>query len=225
MSTAEISHNDDSKYQQVVMYCVDKILSKPNKPLFVAVTGESGSGKSYFTKSLQKEMSARSVPYSFVNHDDFLIPRQQRQALRQRLYLDGEFKGKSHWEVVENWYYLDNFQMVLDKLRQDESVSYYPYSHESGETLTILKTIEPSDIILFDNKLFLDQMDLLIELSADRQNIISRKITRDSDVRTPEQTIEMHELAQGYFWDRNRPLNPDILIDNNDFSNVKLVRQ
>lgn len=74
-----------------------------------------------------------------------------------------------------------------------------------------------------ENKLFLNEMDIVIELRVDRAKIIERKIKRDSDVRTPEQTIEMHERAQGYYWDRNRPQGSHIVIDNNDYNHPKLI--
>lgn len=214
-----------SPYDEIINYCVDKILVQPHDPLLVAVTGESGSGKSYFTRMLQQELTHRGVEFSFVNHDDFLIPRVTRESLRTNVYKSGEFKGKSEWEVLESWYYLDDFHDVLAKLRKGEPAIYHPYVHEGGVTSRESRTIKPKRIILLENKLFLDEMDMVIELRVDRQTIIKRKIDRDSDVRTPEQTIEMHEKVQGYYWDRQKPQNPHIVIDNNDFENPKVIER
>lgn len=209
--------------QQIIEYCIDQITNLQSDPAFVAITGESGSGKSYFTKILQEELTKQGIEYSFLNHDAFLIPRKERETLRNKRYTEGEFAGRSHWEVLENWYYLDAFQEVLNKLNNKHSAPYYPYMHATGEISKVPEIIEYKKVILLENKLFFDQMDFVIELDVDRQKIIKRKIERDSDVRTPEQTIEMHEKAQGFYWDRQRPKNPDIIIDNNDFNNPKIV--
>lgn len=209
--------------QQIIEHCIEKMVKLPSDPTFVAIVGESGSGKSYFTKHLQDELAKRGIEHSFLNHDDFLIPRKEREALRDKVYKDGEFAGKTYWEVLENWYYLDRFQEVLNTLKKKESAQYYPYLRATGEISKEPKTIEYKKIIILENKLFLDQMDFIIELEVDRHKIIKRKIERDSDVRTPEQTIEMHEKAQGFFWDRCKPKHPDIIIDNNDFENPKII--
>lgn len=211
-------------YDEIIEYCVDTILQQANNPLLVAVTGESGSGKSYFTKMLEANFTHRGIDYSFLNHDDFLIPRVEREALRTKIYRDGEFKYKSKWEILENWYYLDDFHDVLEKLKRGEDVSFYPYIHDGGIISNHLKMIKPQRIILLENKLLLNEMDFVIELRVDRKNIIKRKIDRDSDVRTPEQTIEMHEKAQGYYWDRKKPSKPHLVIDNNDFQRPKIIK-
>ncbi len=212
-----------SEYDNIVSHCIEKILSNAKRPLIVAVTGESGSGKSFFTRILQEEMTKKGVNFAFVNHDDFLIPRAQREALRNHVYEDGQFKGRSKWEILENWYYLDDFHDLIVKLKNRQTASYYPYIHNGGIIGTDIKTVSPEEIILMENKLFLNEMDIVIELRVDRAKIIERKIKRDSDVRTPEQTIEMHERAQGYYWDRNRPQGSHIVIDNNDYNHPKLI--
>ena len=208
---------------KIIDYCISKILNKiQNKKSFlVALTGESGSGKSHFTKILLKALDDKQIEYSFVNHDDFLIPRKEREALREKFYTDGKFKGKSYWEVLENWYYLDSFQSLIDNLKHNKDFTYFPYVHDAGEISSESRTIKANNIIILENKLFLEQMDFVIELRVDRKR---RKIERDSDVRTPEQTIEMHEKAQGYFWDRCRPNDADIIIDNNDFNSPKIIK-
>lgn len=210
---------------QIIEYCIDKIVHLPTDPTFVAIVGESGSGKSYFTKTMQEAFSIKGIEYSFLNHDDFLIPRKDREALRNKVYKEGTFAGKTYWEILENWYYLDRFQEVLSTLKKKQTAEYYPYLRTTGDISEKPKKVEYKKIILLENKLFLDQMDFIIELDVDRHKIINRKIERDSDVRTPEQTIEMHEKAQGFFWDRCKPKHPDIVIDNNDFENPKIGRE
>lgn len=210
--------------EQIIQHCLERILSQPHNPCLVAITGESGSGKSHFIKALRHGLEEKGVEYTFLNHDDFLIPRKEREALRERIYGEGEFQGKSHWEILENWYYYDAFESVLEKLRNNQPATYHPYVHSTGELRAETKTIEPSQIILIEDKIMLHKMDYVIELMVDRKRIIERKIDRDSDVRTPEQTIEMHEKAQGYFWDRQQPIKSNLKIDNNDYQHPVIVQ-
>jgi uridine kinase len=207
----------------LINLCVQRILSLPHSPCLVAITGESGSGKSYFIKALSQALAAQKIPFSFLNHDDFLIPRNKREELRRHIYTDGEFNGKTYWEVLENWYYYDAFEQALDDLRRSKTATYYPYIHSSGETSATAKVVPSSRVIIIEDKILLDKMDFVIELVVDRKKIIERKIDRDSDVRTPGQTIEMHEKAQGYFWDRQVPVQADVRIDNNDFARPKII--
>ncbi len=210
---------------ELIRHCIERILSQPHNPCLVAITGESGSGKSHFIKSLTHELTSQNIPFSFVNHDDFLIPRSKREELRDHVYTDGDFTGKTYWEVLENWYYFDAFEQALEDLRYGRPTVYLPYVHDSGETSSEPKTVKPNRVIIIEDKILLDKMDFVIELVVGRNMIIKRKIDRDSDVRTPEQTIEMHEKAQGYFWDRQIPLRADIKIDNNDFANPKIIKE
>jgi len=214
-----------STLDQVIRLCVDSIISQPHNPCLVAITGESGSGKSYFIKVLSQELTHQNIDFSFLNHDEFLIPRNEREELRQDVYAEGEFKGRTHWEVLENWYYFDAFERVLDNLKQGRPAIYYPYVHDTGQISLEQRTIDPSRVIIIEDKILLDKMDFVIELVVDRKKTIERKIDRDSDVRTPKQTIEMHEKAQGYFWDRQGQIKADIKIDNNDFTNPVIIKK
>lgn len=217
--------SETNALNQLIHLCVKRILSQPHNPCLVAITGESGSGKSHFIKALTSQLTDQNIPFSFLNHDDFLIPRKKREGLREYIYTDGKFKGKTHWEVLENWYYFDAFEHALDDLRHGKPTTYYPYVHGSGETSSESKTIPPNRVIIIEDKILLEKMDFVIELVVDRKKIIERKIDRDGDVRTPEQTIEMHEKAQGYFWDRQKLLKSDIIVDNNDFTNPKVIER
>lgn len=209
---------------QVIKHCLEGILSQPHNPCLVAITGESGSGKSYFINALRHGLEEKGIGYTFLNHDDFLIPRKEREALRKQVYGEGEFQGKTHWEILENWYYYDAFESALEKLRDNQPATYHPYVHSTGELSAEAKTVKPSRIVLIEDKILLHKMDYVIELMVDRKRIIERKIGRDSDVRTPEQTIEMHEKAQGFFWDRQQPLKSNLKIDNNNYQNPVIVQ-
>ena len=73
--------------------------------------------------------------------------------------------------------------------------------------------------------MMLDIMDFIILVDVTQENIIKRKLIRDSDVRKPEAIMEMHQKVQSFYWEnRGKPKHTDIIVDNNDFENVKLIK-
>jgi len=204
----------------VIEHCVETILHSKKRPLCVGVTGDSGSGKSYFAALIKSSLERDHVSVTLINHDDFLIPRKDREPMKNIYYQDGPFKGKSYWELLENMFRLDEFARVIETLKAGKDASYYPYLRMTDDISEQAVTASPSDIILFDSSMFMDQMDLLIFVDVTEENIIQRKLIRDADIRTPDEIIDMHKSVQGYYWQRSKPQTADIIIDNNDFSRV-----
>lgn len=209
-------------YQKIAEFCCCRILAQKKRPLLVAITGESGSGKSFYSQLIRQQLDAKGVKYTYIDADDFLIPRKDRGPMKHRFYRSGQFKGKSYWEVLENMFYLDKMQRVIDDLRQGQPSSYYPYTRETGAVVEQKKTVHPAEIVIFDTMMLFDQMDWVIVVEVSRENILKRKIQRDSDIRTETEIVQMHQQVQGAYWDRCRPQNPDIVIDNNDFNYPKI---
>lgn len=205
-------------------YCVDKISRLEKRPVFIGITGDSGSGKSYLTKLILDRMKNNNLNCVSINNDDFLISRADREPMKSIYYNDGEFKGKSHWEILENMFRLGEYQQVIDSLKTSSTANFYPYSRETGKINLVPREIKSADFIIFDTSIMLGQMDYIIMVDVTQGNIIKRKLLRDKDIRTPDQIVEMHTKVQGYYWtNRGRPDNPDIVIDNNDFDNVKII--
>lgn len=209
--------------KKVIDTCVQGIVSQQKRPLFVGIVGDSGSGKSYITGLVRNNLELLRVTCTVVNHDEFLISRADREPMKSIFYDSGEFAGKSHWEILENMFRLDEFQHVIDKLKANECVEYHRYSRETGAVSEEKSKACPSEIIIFDTAMMIDQMDYVILVDVTQENIIQRKLIRDADLRTPEQIIDMHKRVQGYYWQRNKPQRADIVIDNNDFANIHTV--
>ncbi|MEK9179356.1 MAG: sigma 54-interacting transcriptional regulator, partial [Patescibacteria group bacterium] len=205
------------KYSSIINECFSQIRKQTKKPLLIGITGDSGSGKSYYSKLLQEKFTSENIPFVYLNADDFLIARKDREPMKTIFYTDGEFKGKSHWEILENMFRLDELRRVLIDLKNDKVVTYLPYQRETGGIDTKPKTLHPQNYILCDTSMLLELMDFVILVDVTQENIIKRKLIRDADVRTPEQIIDMHKRVQGYYWERSRPKKADIVIDNNDF--------
>jgi uridine kinase len=205
--------------------CFKAIVSQAKRPLFVAITGDSGSGKSYLVSLLEAKLQDAGFPYTLINHDEFLISRADREPMKSAYYSAGKFAGKSHWEILENMFRLDEYQRVINDLKAGKETRFYPYSRETGTVAKDPRIVKPSDFIIFDTSMMLEEMDFVILVDVSQENIIKRKLSRDNDIRTPEQIIDMHKRVQGYYWeDRGKPAAPDILIDNNDFSHVLVTK-
>ncbi|MBC7764125.1 zeta toxin family protein [Microbacteriaceae bacterium] len=209
--------------EKVINYCTDKIISQTNRPLFLGIAGDSGSGKSYLAKLIKERLEGTGLSCAVINHDDFLISRAEREPMKNIYYDSGEFKGKSHWEVLENMFRLNDFQHVIDELKNGRCVEYHPYFRETGTVSDDLTKVCPADILIFDTSMMIEHMSYVILVYVTQDNIIRRKLIRDADLRSAEQIIDMHKRVQGYYWQRNRPDHADIVIDNNDFSNIHVV--
>ncbi len=210
--------------ENIAKHCYEQILAQTKRPLFVAVTGDSGSGKSFLASLLVAEFKRTNVDVTLINLDDFLISRQDREPMKSIYYQNGRFAGKSHWEILENMFRLDDCERVMRDLKNGMTTMYYPYSRLTGEISNVPTEVSPSDFIIFDTSMMLEEMDFVILINVTQENIIARKLNRDSDIRTPESIREMHEKVQGHYWqDRGKPASADIVIDNNHFENVRLV--
>lgn len=212
------------QYKKVVSYCAQKIIELDLNPALVAITGESGSGKSTFCQALRRYFDQRQVDYAFINNDDFLVSRADRNKMKKIFYQQGEFQGKSHWEIFENWYYQDRYQRAIQALLNGRKAQFSTYNHKTGRVDNQQKIVEPSSLIIVENPLHTDDFSLVIRFDVDRKEILKRKVERDADTREAEAVIEMHNNAQGYFWDRCKPENPDIIIDNTDYTQPTLIQ-
>lgn len=203
--------------------CFKQVISQIKRPLFVGVVGDSGSGKSYLVRLLTERLNKANIPYSLLNHDEFLISRKDREPMKTTFYESGKFAGKSHWEILENMFRLDEYERVISELKAGKAAVFHPYERKTGSISAKKRVVEPKDIIIFDTSMMLYKMDYLIHVDVTQENIIKRKVARDIDIRTPEQIIEMHTKVQGFYWeDRGKPDYADIVIDNNDFAHVKV---
>lgn len=193
--------------ERAAKICFDEIVAQDKRPLFVAITGDSGSGKSYLVSLLKNKFIEAGLTHTLINHDEFLISRLDREPMKTRYYTDGKFAGKSFWEILENMFRLDEYKKVIDDLKAGKETSFFPYSRDTGTVIGAKRCVEPSDFIIFDTSMMLDEMDFVILVDVTQENIIQRKLTRDIDIRQPAQIVDMHKKVQGYYWeDRGRPM-------------------
>ncbi len=211
----------NQKYDVIARTCVDAILKKKKNfaNLLVAITGDSGSGKSYYSELIRAKLDNLQQSYLYINADDFLIARKDREPMKHQKYDKGEFAGKTRREILENMFRLEEFRAVLINLSQGKAVSYKPYRRDTGLISDSEIKISPSSIVIVDSSMLLEFMHCIIRVDVAIETIIDRKIKRDADIRSPKQIEEMHRKVQGYYWNRKKPKIADVIIDNNDFSN------
>ncbi len=219
--------NTSAPPQIVASQCVDELLKRRANisPFFVVITGDSGSGKSYYSELIKQELEERHVPFSYINADDFLISRADREPMKHDFYREGEFAGKSKWEIFENMFRLSEFQRIVSEIKLKREARYKPYMRERGVVSEEDTIVQPSDVIIVDSSMLVELMDFVILVDVDMETIIRRKVVRDSDVRTPAQIEEMHRKVQGYYWARRKPIKADIVINNNDIRTPKVAIQ
>src|SRR4051794_19545385 len=99
----------DSFSPDHIQACFDAILFTQKRPLVAGITGEACAGKTHFSTLLCEHFNKQGSPYTYFSYDDFLISRADREKLRAKSYTGGPFEGRSCWEVLENWYRLDEF--------------------------------------------------------------------------------------------------------------------
>ena len=205
----------DSFSPENIKQCNQTICSLPVRPVVVGITGEACSGKTYLSELLRASLDDDKVAYAHFSYDDFLISRADREKLRAHTYRDGPFEGRSHWEVLENWYRLDEFDWALQTLRSGKPFTFHPYERSTGLVSTEAITLQPAPIILVDTGMALDKMDFLILVTADPDVVLERK-RRRGVYRSWDEIVEIHERVQAFHWSRVKPQSADIEITNSD---------
>lgn len=213
--------------EEIVSCCYERIvqLKRVGRPTIIAITGDSGSGKSFFSRLLQKKFDALGLNYSHINHDEFLIARKDREPMKRMVYKTGPYEGRSYWEVLENMFRLDEYERAVLLLQSGSDAAFYPYERSTGEVSDTKRIVHSADYIIMDTSMLHSLADIVILIDVEQDTTIKRKLARDSDVRTPEEIIKMHKMVQGRYWiDRGMPVNPDIVIDNNDPESVRIKK-
>jgi uridine kinase len=209
--------------QKIVNSLYNELITIKRGPvLMVNISGCMGSGKTTWANALANAFRMSEAEVTHVSEDDFLQPRAVRSDLEQIRYSEGEWVGKSYWEIHENWLRLDLMRQTILNLKDGKSISYHPYKRETGRLDDTVKKIEPSDIVLFESSIFHELFDYVIMIEVDDDILLKRKVGRDADLRDIEKIKKYHEVAQLPFWKRHMPVRPDATINNNDMENPTL---
>ncbi len=93
-----------------------------SSPFLVNISGCMGAGKSTYSDEIKKHLEESGRAVILVSEDDFLQPRTFRSDLESIIYSDGQWIGKTKWEVHENWLRLDLMKQAVLNLKSSKSI-------------------------------------------------------------------------------------------------------
>ena len=126
---------------------VDRLISNKAHPVpfVLAICGAADLGKSFLAKQISKQLIIHGFQATCFGLDAYLLPREKRLALQ----LSG-YQYESH--------YLNQAFKDLSKLKEQQSISYYPYDHQQGSASDEAELIQAKDFILFEGLFTLHQL-------------------------------------------------------------------
>jgi len=220
--------NEKEAFETVKKRIIE-IQSEKKKPTRIAINGIEGTGKTVFTERLTEYLNSNKMKAIQISIDGFHFNKEVR-------YKQGRDSAKGYYE---NSYDELTFVNKVLKSSQTEKPNYTSATHdlESDEYLN-LKPIEISNetIIITDGAYlfkpnYINHWDLKIYLKTDFENAMKRGIERDKESlggfeATKEKFKKRYHKASKIYLTENKPEGKaDIIFDNSDFENLKLIRQ
>lgn len=219
-----INENGESIFQYInddfLETLIEKIALRYSRPVFIAVTGESASGKSTFTKqickTIKEHFGENSNPLQFISCDNYY------NDISSLIKKFGNFD-----KLLENGYNVDSpesFQMELlrkdlIKLRNNQCIKMPRYLiNGTGISLPEQIHVEPLPVVivegiasmydeirdLFDIKIYVD-IDHEIQIKRYLNRAIDRNQSREDAYK---QFCMIEQLAKKFL----RPLKNDVDI-------------
>ncbi len=192
-----------------------------SKPLFIGITGGSGSGKTTFVKKIIDHFQESEV--SVLSQDNYYKPRESQII---------DTQGFRNFDLPTS---IDTVKMASDlqQLSRGEQVilDEYTFNNELAEKRKI--TIVPAKIVIVEGlfvlseKCIFDQLDIKVYVHAKDNLKIIRRIKRDR----VERNYPLEDVLYRYenhvypiFEQYIKPYrdNADIVINNNENFNVGL---
>ena len=220
--------NEKEAFETVKKKIIE-IQSKKKKPIRIAINGIEGTGKTVFAERLTEYLNSNEMKAIQISIDGFHFNKEVR-------YKQGRNSAKGYYE---NSYDELAFVDKVLKSSQTEKPNYTSATHdlETDEYLN-LKPIEISNetIIITDGAYlfkpnYINHWDLKIYLKTDFENAMKRGIERDKErlggfEATKEKFEKRYHKASKIYLNENKPEGKsDIIFDNSDFENLKLIKQ
>jgi uridine kinase len=171
-----------------------------NRPVFVAIDGRSGAGKSHLAAWLARELSELTL----VLMDDFYreLPDERRRRLSPREGVDEFFD----WQRLRS--------EVLESLRAGRTARFRPFDWPEGRLSRESVELSPAPLVViegvYSGRAELDDLvDFAVLVRTDEAVRRSRLAARHDD---PPSLVARWEAAEDYYFDRLRPAQEFTLV-------------
>lgn len=203
---------------------------KKNTPILVCIDGVDGAGKTYFAKDLAVRFKSSDQEIILCSVDNFHNPKNIRYR-KGKNSAEGFYRDSYNYDVFK--------QNLLEPflLGQGEYVSEV-FDVDLNQTIHSQPQEVPSKSILIVEGIFLQRQelnkywDVKIFLDVDFKITLQRNINRGTDqerIGSAEKITERYNARympgqEIYIREADPRSNADIVIDNNDFQNPKIVK-
>lgn len=200
---------------------------KKEKPILIAINGIEGTGKTLFTKKLTNYLKFEKVPAIQVSIDGFHFNKEARykQGRDSAIgYYEDSYNEKAFVQKVllSSQEEIPKYTIAIHDIATDEYLELEPIKIEKN---TILIT---DGAYLFKPN-YRDHWDLKIYLKTSFEIAMRRGVERDKNILGGFESTKVmykkryHKSSQIYLL-KNKPEEiADIIIDNSDFKDLKII--
>jgi len=201
---------------------------RDNYHLLVCIDGVDTSGKTTLSKSLAEYLSKRGHSIIESSIDGFHNPAEKRYR-RGSNSPEGYYKDSFDYDSLRDF--------LISPLKSGLNMEYRTAVYDSKTESKVEqepKMIQPGSILLMEG-VFLQRPELIeywdysVFLHVDFEQVISRAKIRDQHLLGAEEEVEMRYRnryipGQQLYLNESDPFsNANIVIDNNDYNNPKIV--
>lgn len=213
--------------KDLVEYLKNKIIAiKKDSPVLIGINGVDASGKTFFAKSLVKELEKCDKKIIYATIDDFGNPKKKR-------YIEGRLSPEGYYNDSFDYKSLKN--IFLDPLSKSENLKYRTgvFDFFTDTEIRVPEKVARKDSVIILEGIFLFRPELVkyfdykIFLDVDFDIVLDRAIKRVQDIEylgSMEEVIKSYKqryipAQKLYFKDVKPKEKSDIVINNNDFKN------
>lgn len=213
---------------ELIKTSILSIQEKKDKPIRIAINGIEGTGKTVLAEKLTKYLNSENLNAIQVSIDGFHFNKEVR-------YRQGRDSAKGYYE--DSYDEIVFVEKVL-KTSQTDSPNYTIATHslETDEYLSLEPIkLENNSILITDGAYlfkpnYRNHWDLKIYLKTSFEIAMKRGVERDKDslggVELTKEKYEKryHESSRIYLAENEPEKIADIIIDNSDFNNLKVIK-
>ncbi len=216
--------------EKIFEYLAEKIGAvKPGHPARIAIDGVDAAGKTTLANDLARFLEARGINVIRASIDGF----HNSRAIR---YRQGRMSAQGYYyDSFDNRALVDNLLAPLGP-GGDRHYKTAVFDYRIDSAVPGVSGVAAEESVLIMEGVFLlrpelkEFWDLKIFIAADFSNTVPRAITRDAEYLGGGQGVEdvyakRYIPGQKIYFKEAKPQNgADVVIDNNDYSNPRIVR-